>query len=124
MRSTRFTIRQRLPGLNEIIAAINHNRYAGNSQKKALTAVCAWYVIEQKVPVFIVPVTVRCRFIEPNRRRDRDNIQSGTKFIMDALVRTGRIKDDSQRWVKNVFPEVSDVVDATNPRVEVDILED
>lgn len=42
---------------------------------------------------------------------------------MDALVETGRLVNDSQKWVRAVTPEVSDVVDGANPRIEIEIEE-
>lgn len=118
----KFTIQGRLPGLNEIINACRRNRFMGAKQKEKATAHCGLQILALNVPKFTRPVLIRLHFVEPNRRRDQDNIQSGSKFILDALVRTGRLVNDSQKWVR-VRPEVSDVVDGQNPRVEVEIEE-
>ena len=40
---------------------------------------------------------------EPDRRRDVDNIYSANKFILDALRKAGIIKNDSQKYVKDVI---------------------
>jgi Holliday junction resolvase RusA-like endonuclease len=118
----RFTIPGRLPGMNEIINACRHNRYTGAAQKKAVTNECGWRILERKVPEFRRPVVVRIRFIEPDRRRDVDNIQSGTKFIMDALVMARVLPNDTREWLKGIshtFPPP----DKSNPRIEVTVEE-
>lgn len=114
----KFNIPGRLPGLNEIIAKINRNRWAGSKQKKDVTAECAYWIRIYKVPAFLSPVIVRFKWIEPNARRDRDNVQSGSKFILDALQAVGVIVNDSRKWVLDVQHDTSEV-DKNNPRVEV-----
>lgn len=108
--------------MNEIINACRHNRYTGAAQKKAVTNECGWRILERKVPEFRRPVVVRIRFIEPDRRRDVDNIQSGTKFIMDALVMARVLPNDTREWLKGIshtFPPP----DKSNPRIEVTVEE-
>ena len=39
------------------------------------------------------------RWIEPNRRRDKDNVAFAKKFILDALVKAGKLKDDNRNCV-------------------------
>ena len=61
-------------------------------------------------------------WVEPNRRRDLDNISSfGRKVIQDALVDTGVLKDDGWKYVVG-FSDKFDV-DKKNPRIEVLIRE-
>ena len=57
----------------------------------------------------IKPVAVRAEleffWCEPDKRRDPDNIAAGKKFILDALVLSGVLPKDSQRWVKKLSDE-------------------
>ena len=39
-------------------------------------------------------------WIEDSKRRDLDNIAFSKKFILDALVKTGKLEDDDQDHVK------------------------
>ena len=113
----------RLPGLNEIIAAERTNKYKGAALKRdagALVSACIRQQLQGYRPR--TPVEMRYLWIEPNRRRDKDNISSGgRKIIQDALVRCGVLADDG-------WPEISGFsdafgVDKGHPRVEVEILE-
>ena len=68
------------------------------------------------------PVFMEYLWVEPNRRRDLDNISSfGRKVIQDALVDTGVLKNDGWKHVVG-FSDKFDV-DKENPRIEVLIRE-
>lgn len=113
-----FTIKGRLPGLNEIIAATNRNRFVGASLKKQATTLCAQYAQLARLPKITRPVEISVNWIEPNARRDLDNISGGTKFILDGLVMIGVLQNDTRKWVRAIshkFPEP----DKKNPRIEV-----
>ena len=116
----RFTIPGRLAGTNEIVNVARYNRFAGAKQKKEETERCAMWAIAAKLPVFKAPVTLRIRWIEPNRRRDLDNISGGLKFILDGLVHAGKLPNDTREWVKGIVHEFPEP-EKDNPRVEVEI---
>ncbi|MFG6325582.1 MAG: RusA family crossover junction endodeoxyribonuclease [Lachnospiraceae bacterium] len=68
------------------------------------------------------PVFMEYTWIEPNKRRDKDNISSfGRKVIQDALVSAGVLKDDGWRYVVGFSDRFE--VDKKNPRIEVLIKE-
>lgn len=117
-----FTILGTLPGLNEIVGCARANKFAGAAQKKRETERCTQEIMIQRIPMFSGPVGISFSWIEPTLRRDPDNICAGAKFILDALVETGRIPNDSRRFISgitHIFPPP----DKTNPRVEVTITE-
>ena len=58
---------------------------------------------------------------EKDRRRDLDNIYSGKKFILDALVKCGVLQNDTQKWVIGLVDRIH--TDKRNPRIEVTIIE-
>ena len=59
---------------------------------------------------------------EPNKRRDKDNISSfGRKVIQDALVGAAVLKDDGWKHVVGFSDRFE--VDKENPRIEVRIIE-
>ena len=56
-----------------------------------------------------------------NRRKDKDNILVGQKFIIDGLVEAGVIENDGWNEIGDIKHEFAR--DKNNPRVEVKIKE-
>jgi len=118
----RFTIPGRLPGLNEIGNANRTHWAVGAKQKKdAQEIVCAAILAAKLRPVTDYPVTLLIVWYERDRRRDKDNVQSAVKVILDALVEMGIIKGDAWKYVGDIHHVVT--VSKENPRIEVEILE-
>lgn len=88
----------KLPSLNEYVNACRSNPYVGAKMKKDSEELIGWFI--KKIAPFRNPVEVSFTWVEPNRRRDVDNIAFGKKFILDALVKNGVLEDDSQRYVR------------------------
>lgn len=95
---TKITLPFRLPSLNEYIRAERANRYAAAKMKKDCQTRIAWYLDD--VPPVRTPVILRIEWMERTARRDNDNIAFGKKFILDALVASGILPDDSRKWVR------------------------
>ena len=87
----------RLPSLNEYINECRRNKFAGAKMKKQIENDIGLYIA--KLPRFDAPVTIHFHWIEGNKRRDLDNIAFAKKFILDALVKQGKLKDDNRRCV-------------------------
>lgn len=87
----------KLPSLNEYINACRKNAYAGAKMKKQTQEDIMWFV--KKLPKFEKPISIHFHWIEGNRRRDYDNVASAKKFILDALVKAGKLKDDNRNYV-------------------------
>lgn len=105
-----------------MIGAINSNRWAGNQLKQQTTTLCAQYAVASGMPCIKKPINVRVTWVEKNARRDPDNVRCGMKYILDGLVVSGKIPNDTRAWIKSLsdsFPEP----DKQNPRVEVEISE-
>lgn len=119
----KFTIRGALPGLNELIEAERRNRYAGAALKKQSESVVMHAVRSLGKVRFTEPVYMVYHWYEPNRRRDKDNISSfGRKVIQDALVKSKILQNDG--WNNIIGFEDRFEVDKKNPRIVVEILED
>ena len=88
----------KLPSLNEYVNACRSNPYVGAKMKKDSEELIGWFI--KKIAPFRNPVEVSFTWVEPNRRRDVDNIAFGKKFILDALVKNGVLQDDSQKYVR------------------------
>ena len=52
-----------------------------------------------RLPRFEKPVIIHFHWVEENKKRDLDNIAFAKKFILDALVKQGKLKDDNRRCV-------------------------
>lgn len=90
-------IDMKLPSLNQYINLCKENRYKANAYKQKLEEDIA--VFFKGVPKYDGPVTIHFHWIEDNRRRDLDNVCFAKKFILDALVKSGHLKDDNRRYV-------------------------
>lgn len=111
-----------LPGLNEYINAERRNKYiAANIKKRAekdISVMIRKYLSGIK---YKKPVVMDYTWYEPNQRRDKDNIVFARKFIQDALVSSGVLKNDGWKDVDGFSDSFE--VDKQNPRVEVVISE-
>lgn len=93
----KLTIPGLLPGLNEYIDAerSHKGKYKAASMKRQAQNVIGYMIRTQLRGVrFTRPVVIRYLWIEPSRRRDKDNIAFAKKVIQDALVETGVLRND------------------------------
>ena len=119
-----FVIPGTLPGLNDYINAERKpgkGRYIANRMKQESMDKVLLAARQQLGNIrFHGPVTIFYAWVEPNRRRDKDNISSyGRKIIQDALVKGGYLEGDGWKdieWFSDEF-----AVDRKNPRIIVDI---
>lgn len=118
MTTYRFTINGRLPGLNEIIRACRQNKYLAAKQKADTEKIIMLAANRLKNKKF-EKVKIHICWHEPNKRRDKDNIRAGIKFILDALTAIQVIQNDNWRVIEDL--EDSFCVDSKNPKVIVDI---
>lgn len=92
----------RLPSLNEYISNLNKSRYLANCFKQSIERELGWTIKAAKMKPIDKPCIVYVVYHEPDKRRDIDNIYSANKFILDALRKAGIIKNDSQKYVRDV----------------------
>lgn len=119
----KFTIPGRLDGLNEYTRVNRANAYKGNTVKQRNQKVVRIAILQAKLnSVDKYPVRLKINWYEKNAKRDVDNIIFAQKFILDALVESGILENDSQKYVKGIYHDVS--VDKNNPRIEVEIIEE
>lgn len=94
----RIVIPHKLPSLNEYINACRKNRYAGANMKKKYEELIGLYL--GKARKYNNPVKITFTWVEGNKRRDYDNIcGGGRKFILDAMVKSGKLKEDNRKCV-------------------------
>lgn len=113
----KLIIKGRLPGLNELIAAERTNRYMAAKLKRDAEELVIWSAkasLRGKIPT---PTIMHYLWVEPNRKRDKDNISSfGRKVIQDALVKAGYLPGDGWKHIEGFTDAFA--VDK-NPRIEV-----
>lgn len=124
MKAYKLTIPGTLPGLNEYIDAERSHKgkyRAAAMKKQAQNVICFMIKTQLRGVRFDRPVVIRYLWIEPNRRRDKDNIAFAKKFIQDSLVVAGVLKNDGWAEIEHFTDDFA--VDPKNPRVEVIIEE-
>jgi Holliday junction resolvase RusA-like endonuclease len=103
-----FVIEGKLPSLNEVIRENRSNRYAGAKLKKEIETLIGWAIKKAKLTPITNSCVIEVDWHEATKRRDVDNIHSSVKFILDALVKNGTLKNDSRRYVKQIYHKVID----------------
>lgn len=86
-------IRVKMPSLNDYIRESRGDKYGANQTKRKLEMIIRQYI--EILPAFRHPIEIDFRWIEDSRRRDADNIAFGKKFILDAMVKAGKLPDDN-----------------------------
>ena len=120
---SRLVIAGRLPGLNEYTKACRTNPHTGNEMKRQAQELVMWHIMSQlRRQRFTKPVFILFTFYEQDRRRDRDNVSSfARKVIQDALVKCGTLHDDGWDYVTGYLDKFE--VDKKDPRIVVEFIE-
>jgi len=114
----KFIIPGVLPHLNEYTRQLNISKFRGSDLKRTTERLISLHIKAQLKDVkFSDAVHIRITWVEPNQKRDKDNIAFAKKFIFDALVSCGVLKNDG--WAQIDGFSDSFLVDSDNPRVEV-----
>ena len=114
----------RLPGLNEYTKSCRGNKYGGNNLKKETENEILWQIKTQLCGVKITKkVNMVYTWIEPNKKRDKDNIAFAKKFIQDALVKSGVLKNDGWGEIEGFSDFFVFDKDVKHGKVKVDIAE-
>lgn len=88
----------KVPSLNQYVNACRTNYYKANKMKHDVQDQVGMYI--SHLPRMAKPVRIDFLWTEKNNRRDYDNISScGRKFILDALVASGKLLDDNRKFV-------------------------
>lgn len=107
-----------LADLNKIIekSKTHYGQYC--KEKKHNTNVVAW--LAKKLPK-MERIYLNISWYCKDKRKDKDNIAFGLKFILDGLVEAGTIANDGWKQIDGFHHEF--YVDSKNPRIEVEITE-
>lgn len=97
----RVEINMKLPSLNEYVRAnrtVSGGYYAGAKMKNEVEEGIIYSLA--RLPKITKPVFIRFTWIEKNRKRDKDNISFGKKFILDAMQKSGKLDNDNWKWIR------------------------
>ncbi len=109
-----LVIKNKLPSLNEYTAKCRTNAHIG-AKFKSDTELLIWQDIIVSKNAGILrplradeyPCKIEIYWREHTSKRDVDNIKSAAKFILDALKNYSIIKDDSQKYISQIYDHIS-----------------
>lgn len=87
----------KLPSCNDYIRACRSNPHVGAKMKARTEESISLYLF--RLPKFNKPLKIGFHWVESSKRRDLDNICFAKKFILDAMVKCGKLKDDNRKCV-------------------------
>ena len=119
LKSYNLTIWGRYPSLNEYIRALKNNKHVGDAMKSdSQEAIIADIFSQRKRFRIDNPIKIHYLFLEPNKKRDMDNISGYFhKVFQDALVQAGIIVNDGWSYVRGYSDDFG--VDHKRPRIEI-----
>lgn len=118
----KYVIPFSLPGLNEYIDAERAHRQKGAKLKREQMNAVILVLRRQIRRPLREPVIMHYLWVEKDRRRDKDNVSSGgRKIIQDALVKMKALKNDGWANIDSFSDAFS--VDKKHPRIEIEIEE-
>lgn len=102
-----FIINGKMPSLNDVINKTRLNKFAGATMKRNLQRDINTQLLHQMALKGITkPLDEACNirfvFYEKNKKRDKDNIISSQKFLLDSMVDVGILKNDGWKWVNKL----------------------
>lgn len=83
---------------NGYVDLCRKNRYQSAKYKRTVEGEIGLYI--RRLPRF-GRVQIHFHWIEESKRRDLDNVCYAKKFILDSLVKHGKLKDDSPKYVRS-----------------------
>ncbi len=119
----RLVLPMTLPGLNDYITAERSHRQSGAAMKRKWQRDVALVMRQQLRQPLREPVIMRYTWVEKDRKRDKDNISSfGRKVIQDSFVKDLKaLRNDGWSNIESFSDRF--IVDKSRPRVEIEILE-
>lgn len=87
----------KLPSCNEYIRECRTNPYKASKYKSDIESNISIFL--NKLPTFDKPIKIIFHWYEKNNKRDLDNIAFSKKFILDTMVKCGKLQDDNRKCV-------------------------
>ena len=93
----KYEINMKLPSLNDYTKWCRGNKFLANIKKAQIEQEIGLFLM--KMPKWTNPIKIHFHWIEGNKKRDLDNIAFAKKFILDSMVKCGKLKDDNRKCV-------------------------
>ena len=113
----KYELDMKLPSLNDYTRWCRGNKYLAAKRKAEIEQEIGLRL--SKMPKMNNPIKIHFHWIEGNKRRDLDNICFAKKFILDALVKFGKLKDDNRKCV-TAFTDTFDYGKETKVILEIE----
>jgi len=117
-----LTIPGEFPTLNSVLAATKRHWSMYSTVKRQQTKKAA-YLAKQGLKTVTGPVDLEFEWTTPNKRMDPDNVSHGAKYIIDGLVQSGILADDSRKVVRSLHHTFAPP-NRKHPRVVVTLRDD
>lgn len=114
-----FVVSSTLPALNEYINKERGSKMGAAQIKKKVTTNIRWEILSQKVKRVDDLIDLKLFWIQPNNKKDPDNVFFGIKFILDAMVAAGVIEQDGRKNIRNIFNHIETQKGKTQVIVEI-----
>lgn len=101
----KIEIPMKLPSLNEYVNVCRTNKFKAGKYKADIEQEIGFYLM--KMPKWTNPIKIHFHWIEGNKKRDLDNICFAKKFILDSMVKKGKLTDDNRKYVVGFTDEFS-----------------
>jgi Holliday junction resolvase RusA-like endonuclease len=114
-----FTVEGRFCSLNEFYRM---GPYEQNRTKDEHDRRVAWAAKAAGIKPARGRIRYHVLWVEPNHRRDLDNVAFGKKFVQDGLVKAGILKNDTHHEIAGFSDSFA--YDSKRPRIEITIEEE
>lgn len=121
MKYQTLEIRGKLATLNEHDKANRANKFGGASLKKVMTDLVA--IQCSKLDDISGECVVTFHWFYSSKH-DFDNIRFGAKYILDGLIKSGKLPNDNQKYIVGFGGDYFTKVPAGKEKVIVEIEED
>lgn len=123
MTETTFIIEGELTDLNSYVRSCRGHWAAAEKKVKENREAVYYSVLKhrQAIQDMKKPLDIHCHWVCKNRRKDKDNIRFGIKWILDGMEDAGAIENDGWKQIGNLSDSFS--VDKNNPHIEVTVTE-
>ena len=111
----------KLPSLNDYVDVCRANPYKASKFKRDIEKDIGIFI--SRLPRFERPVKIHFHWIEGNKKRDLDNIAFAKKFILDAMVKRGKLADDNRKCV-TAFTDTFSYAKSAAVILEIEEVED
>ena len=106
--------------LNEYVNVCRTNKFKAAKYKADIEREIGFYLM--KMPRWNNPIKIHFHWVEGNKKRDLDNISFSKKFILDAMVKMNKLKDDNRKCV-TAFTDTFEYADKSKVILEIEELE-